>query len=146
MPGDVIVNSNGNEFTVLEIHERVMDVEPYGITAYVQSEADKVSKSSVHNTIYNFGSMQGSSIGSHGYVTINYNNCLEDMRKRIEAENSPDKVELEQIANLLEMILNGQVPSQKGLFSKFSEVMERNSWISGAVASTIFSWLATAPF
>ena len=38
---------------------------------------------------------------------------------------------------------NGDIPVQKGILSKFSDVMERNSWITGAIASTLLSWLTT---
>ena len=48
---------------------------------------------------------------------------------------------MEKVIALLEMVVNNQVPASKGLFSKFSELMERHSWLSGSVASTILGWL-----
>ena len=64
-------------------------------------------------------------------------------KKEIEASNSPDKEDLDKIISLLEMIVNNQLSPQKGLFSKFSSVMERNSWITGTITSTLLGWLTS---
>jgi hypothetical protein len=48
---------------------------------------------------------------------------------------------LEKVVSLLEAIINGDIPAQKGIFSKLKDSMERNSWITGAIASTLLSWL-----
>lgn len=71
----------------------------------------------------------------HGFTSLSF--------EQIENSTSPDKEELQQIINLLEMVLNNQVPAQKGLLSKFSAVLERNSWITGSIASALLSWLTT---
>lgn len=63
------------------------------------------------------------------------------MRARIASEGGQDSDELNRIADLLEMIVNNQIPASKGLFSKFSSVMERHSWLSSAISSALISWL-----
>ncbi len=79
--------------------------------------------------------------GSGNTATINYNNSIQDIKKAIAESESTDKEELKQIVSLLEMVVNNQVPASKGLFSRFSEVMERNSWITGSIAGALLPWL-----
>lgn len=57
------------------------------------------------------------------------------------SSDSPDKEDLQQLLSLLEMLVNDRIPAQKGMLSKFSAVMERNSWITGAISSTLLGWL-----
>lgn len=90
---------------------------------------------------FNIENAYSSVIGSQQNVTFNCNDSIQKAKQQIEAINSPDKEELKQIISLLEMIINNQLPPQKGLLSKFSSVMERNSWITSTLASTLLSWL-----
>lgn len=63
------------------------------------------------------------------------------MREQTAIENAPDKEQINKLIDLVEMIVNEQIPPQKGLLSKFSDTMEKHSWITGAVASALVSWL-----
>ena len=76
-------------------------------------------------------------------MNMNYNDSIQDAKKQLENSTSPDKEDLKQIINLLEMVVNNQVPVSKGLFSRFSEVMERNSWITNSISSALINWLTT---
>lgn len=38
-----------------------------------------------------------------------------------EAEDAPDKEQVQKLVDLVEMIVNDQIPPQKGLLSKFSK-------------------------
>lgn len=93
--------------------------------------------------VFHIQNAYGSVIGTENNVTVNYHADIEEIRKKIDESDSSDNEELKQIVSLLEMIVNNQVPVQKGLFSRFSAVMERNSWITSAVAGAIMSWLTT---
>ena len=66
-------------------------------------------------------------IGSQQSATLNVGDAIQKAKEQIDSCNSDDKAELQQIINLLEMVVQEQVPAKKGLFSKFSAVMERNS-------------------
>ena len=63
------------------------------------------------------------------------------MKEQVQSSSSPDKDDLQQLLSLLEMLVNDRIPAQKGMFSKFSDVMERNSWITSAISSTLLGWL-----
>lgn len=92
---------------------------------------------------FHINNAYGSVIGTQQNVTLNYKSSLSQLKSDVNACNSEDKESLQKIVSLLEMILDNQVPPNKGIFSKFSAVMERNSWFTSAVSSTIMGWLMT---
>ena len=74
-------------------------------------------------------------------MTMNINNSIQDIIELINASNSNDKDELCKIIKILESAFNEQIPIKKGMLSKFSDVMERNSWITGSISSLILNWM-----
>ena len=62
-------------------------------------------------------------IGTSNTVTIDYQTSLSDLRTRVVSESTPDKEQMEKLVNLVEMIVNEQIPAQKGVLSKFSTLM-----------------------
>ena len=64
-----------------------------------------------------------------------------EIRKQIDAANSPDKEELGKIVDLLEEIVRDKKPVEKGILSRFSDVMQRHEWITSPVMSVLLSWL-----
>lgn len=96
-----------------------------------------------NSPIFHINNAYGSVIGTQQNVTLNYKSSLSQLKSDVNECNSEDKESLQKIVSLLEMILDNQVPPNKGIFSKFSAVMERNSWFTSAVSSTIMSWLMT---
>ena len=117
------------------------------IKAFYMTEAEKHRKETEQrqSNVYNIGTAYGSVIGTANTATINYKTNFQELRERAELENAPDKEQVQKLIDLVEMIVNGQVPLQKGLLSRFSETMERHSWITSAVASALVSWLTQLP-
>ena len=74
---------------------------------------------------------------------MNITSSIQEARERINSSDSDDKEDLKQIINLLEMVVNNQVPAQGGLLSKFSSVIQRNAWISSPISSIVLNWLIT---
>lgn len=107
-----------------------------------ESEYRKKSTPQNHPT-FNIGTAYGSVIGTQSSVNMNYQHSIQQLQNQVAESNSPDKEQLEKILSTLQLIVDGNIPAQKGILSKFSDVMERNSWITGAVASTLLSWLTT---
>ena len=60
-------------------------------------------------------------------------------------ENTPDREQVEKLISLVEMMVNGEVPAQKGLLSRFSETMEKHSWLTSSISSLLLSWLTQLP-
>lgn len=142
-PNDWIIKvETGERFYVLDTESRSFNGRLSCINAYYQTAVEyKNSNKNSQQSVFNIQNAYGSVIGSGNNATINYNNSIQDIKKSIAESKSPDKDELDQIVSLLEMVVNNQVPASKGLFSKFSEVMERNSWITGSIAGAVLSWL-----
>lgn len=106
-----------------------------------QNESEYKISQKETSSIFNIQNAYGSVIGIENYTTLNYNSTVQELKDKVSADTSSDKEQLEKIVDLLEMVVSDQVPASKGLFSKFSEIMERHSWISNAIAGTILSWL-----
>lgn len=138
--GDWLINPSNERFYV---HDTITDYFMGTVSqlkAYYQTVSEYNSTSAATN-IFNIGTANGSVIGTQANVLLNYNDPLQNAKKLIASTDSPDKEDLQQIIALLEMVVNNHVIPQKGLFSKFSDVMERNSWITSAISSTLLGWL-----
>lgn len=108
-----------------------------------QAEQDHIANKQAATPVFNIQNAYGAVFGSGNQTTINYNFTISEMKKAVSADTSSDKEQLKKIVSLLEMVVNDQVPPSKGLFSKFRDVMERNSWITGSIANALISWLLT---
>ena len=140
--GDWLINSAGERFYVNDTVTDYFMKNPNQLKAFYLTEVEfSKHKHSSNTTIFNIGTATGSVIGTQSVVNMNYQNSVQQLHDQIAKSNSPDKEQLEKIVSTLELIVNGDIPAQKGILSKFSAAMERNSWITGAVASTLLSWL-----
>ena len=140
--GDWLINPSNERFYVKDTITDFFMGEANQLKAYYQT-ASEVNSSSSTTNIFNIGTANGSVIGSQSNVILNYNEALQGIKEQVASTPSPDREELQQIVTLLEMVVNNQVPPQKGLLSKFSAVMERNSWITSAISSTLLGWLTS---
>lgn len=138
--GDWLINPSNERFYVKDTMTDYFMNKASQLKAYYQTVAEYNSTSTATN-IFNIGTANGSIIGTQANVSLNYNESIQNAKEQISSTDSPDKEELQQLISLLEMVVNNQVPPQKGLLSKFSAVMERNSWITGAISSTLLGWL-----
>lgn len=141
-PGDWIINSVGERFYIEDTITDFAMKNPIQLKAFYLTEKEFNSRQQISGaTVFNIGTANGSVIGTQSVVHMSYNDTIQNAKAQIENSTSPDKEDLKQIITLLEMIVNNQVPATKGLFSRFSEVMERNSWITSSISSTLLSWL-----
>ncbi len=149
MPGtdiqqnDILTNPAGEVIYITDTQTQFIHQEQYQLKAYYQTKYEKAYNTQSNSPVFNIGTAYGSVIGTQQSVTVNYKDSLRATKKQIEDSDSPDKEELQQIISLLEMMVNNQLPPQKGLLSKFSAVLERNSWITSPIASVLISWLTS---
>lgn len=142
-PEDSLTNPAGETLYVVDVQTQFIHQEPYQLKAYYQTKYDEIHRAQHNSPVFNIENAYGSVIGTQHTVTFNYKDSLQSAKMQIESSDSPDKEDLQHIISLLEMIVNNQLPPQKGLLSKFSSVLERNSWISSSIASTLLGWLTT---
>lgn len=149
MPGtdiqqnDILTNPAGEVIYITDTQTQFIHQEQYQLKAYYQTKYEKAYNTQSNSPVFNIGTAYGSVIETQQSVTVNYKDSLRATKKQIEDSDSPDKEELQQIISLLEMMVNNQLPPQKGLLSKFSAVLERNSWITSPIASVLISWLTS---
>lgn len=137
-PLDALTNPAGDEYCISDVETVFHEKTPAYLKAAYRSKENATKN---EQTIFNIQNAYGSVIGNRNQATVNYNSTLQELKERVSQEASSDKNDMEKIISLLEMVVNNQVPASKGLFSKFSEVMERHSWLSSSVAGTLLSWL-----
>lgn len=144
---DVVITPANERLYITETQASYFQKHQEEIKAFYMTEAEKHRKETEQrqSNVYNIGTAYGSVIGTANTATINYKTNFQELRERAELENAPDKEQVQKLIDLVEMIINGQVPPQKGLLSRFSETMERHSWITSAVASALVSWLTQIP-
>ncbi len=141
---DWLISPSGDRYYVTDKETTTFAGQPHDLKCMIQTEEEtKQNNNSKATNIFNIGSATGSVIGTQTNVTLNYNESIQNAKEQIAASDSPDKEDLQKIISLLEMVVNDQVTPQKGLFSKFSAVMERNSWITGSISAALLSWLTT---
>lgn len=141
--GDWLINPSGDRFFVYDKETATFAGKPNQLKCYVQTEAEYQTQSQKSETVFNIGSATGSVIGTQTVVNFNYSNSIEHLKEQVSESNSPDKAELEKITALLEMIVNDQLPPQKGMFSKFADTLKRNAWFSTPMMSALFGWLTS---
>lgn len=141
--GDWLINPSNERFLVVDTVTTYFFGKPSELKAYVETENEHAHKSSGATNIFNIANATGSVIGTQSTVTLNYTHSIQQAKEQIESSDTADKEELRQVITLLEMVVNNQVPPQKGLFSKFADVIQRNSWLTGSITSALLSWLLT---
>ena len=141
LTGDILTPNSNENFYVTDTLVDYWNGNPSQKKAYIQTESEHNNSHTPATAVFNIGTANGSVIGTQTNVTLNYNESIQNAKEQIVASDSPDKEDLQKIISLLEMIVNDQVTPNKGLFSKFSAVMERNSWITGSISAALLSWL-----
>lgn len=143
LAGDILTPDSNENFYVTDTLIDYWNGKPSQKKAYIQTESEHNNSPAQATTVFNIGSATGSVIGTQSNVTLNYNDSIQNAKEQIATSESPDKEDLQKIISLLEMVVNDQVTPHKGLFSKFSAVMERNSWITSSISSVLLSWLTS---
>ena len=142
MAGDILGNPAGDRFHVVDTQTDYFRTKPLQLKAYYKTEAEIAAESHRDPPVY-VENAYNAVIGSGNMIVVSYSEELENLKAKVSSEDFPDKQELEKLISLLEMVVNGQVPVSKGLFSKFLHVMEKNSWITGAVTGVLLNWLTS---
>ncbi len=122
-------------------------VDGYGVLNITAAGIDEVEGNKPPDTGATFqfyGDVQGSVIGTHNTAELTNNFDFRSIEQRIEREGGEDagelKEALEEVRNLLE---RGDKLDRGGL-SRFGEVMQRNSWFSGAVMNALLGFATQA--
>ena len=135
--GDTLIFPDGKKVYVRETNVLYVHKSAQSLDAYYQTEQEVSDENSNRKTVFNIGTATNSVIGNGNSVSM----TIPEMRENARRVGGSDEATLQEIISLLEKIISGQESPRKGLFGKFSACMERNSWISSAVASAVLGWL-----
>ena len=142
-PNDWLINQFDEHFFVQDTKTTTFMKEPHQLQAFILTKLEYEDKQTTNNATFQITNAYGSVIGNQRDFTLNYSSSVNELREMINNSESTDKDDLSKIVDLLEMITNNQLPVSKGIFSKFSDVMQRNSWITSHIASILLNWLTT---
>ncbi len=140
---DILLNPVGETYHIIRTETEFAYGAPHFLKAFYQTDQEYNATKQSPAPVFNIQNAYASVIGTNNQATINYNSVVSELKEKVASDTSVDREQLEKIVSLLEMVVNDQVPPSKGLFSKFREVMERNSWITGSVANALLNWLLT---
>ena len=134
---DELAFPDGNMVLVTEIFPQYAHGKVEFLIAYYQTKKEAEATAQSKAAVFNIGTVTNSVVGNNNVVSVS----IQEMKSRVEKEGGSDKEALQEIISILEKILAGQELPKQGLFKKFAACMERNSWITGAIASALLSWL-----
>ena len=134
---DTLVFPDGKVVFVFEAVPEYFNKKIEFFNAYYQTKREMEESSQSGSTVFNIGTVTNSVVGNNNTVSFS----IQEMRSKAEQEGGADKEALQEIISILENILTGQEAPKQGLFKKFAACMERNSWITGAIASALLGWL-----
>lgn len=148
--GDVLIGPSKEKLYVQSATPQYVNKQPFQIKAFYLTEDEMKARHENSRPVFNINSAVGSVIGTQASVNFHYNYNADmldigkeigEIRKQIDAASSPDKEELGKIVDLLEEIVRDKKPVEKGILSRFSDVMQRHEWITSPVMSVLLSWL-----
>lgn len=108
------------------------------MSSYFKKQSDPVIQQNI-NFENNYGA-----VGTNSNFVINNQFSFEKLQDLIEnntEEGSQDRIELEEIKSKLQTIEQHNIPISKGYFSHFSDIIQKNSWLSGPLASFLLNWI-----
>ena len=72
---------------------------------------------------------------------MNNNIYINEIEKMIEENGGNDKEELRIMVNEIRELLEDKEEIKKGILLKYSDQLEKHSWITGAIAQLTLGWL-----
>lgn len=142
--GDVLRSKVSQELLhVVEAKPDVVAGRLFQRKAYylTEKELKRQSQSQQPSTIYNIGTATGSIIGNQQVAALNLSESPQAIRQLISESDSMDKEELYQLVEQLTAVLEGTQQAKRGVLGRFSEVIQRNAWITGPLATLALNWL-----
>lgn len=135
--GDVLTSPDGRKVYAYDTTVLYVNGVAQSLDVYYMTEKEMSDEGNAQQTVFNIGTATNSVIGNGNSVSM----TISGMREKASRDGGADEAALQEIISLLEKIISGQEPPRKGLLGKFSACLERNSWISSAIASAILGWL-----
>jgi hypothetical protein len=107
-----------------------------GSSAHYQVQVSKVTTRELQQLPmqFNIGSVYGSNIATQGNATITNTFNFSALDQEIEERGGSDKEELRKMIYEIKELFEDSEKVKKGSLSKFSEIMQKHSWITGGIS------------
>lgn len=139
---DVLINPVGEKIYVVDTQTQFVHGSPFQLKVYYQTEIEhKQSISNSENTVFYInGNISNSIVGNNTTNTFNCQEILSDIESHA-AEFPEDCEQLQEIIDLLNQLANDKVQPKRRMFSRFSAIMEKHSWITGSILNFFLDYL-----
>lgn len=107
-----------------------------------QEEKKSVARADSIHQVFNFQNNYGA-IGTNADFVINNTFNFERFTQLIHEntkEDTQERKELEELKTQLETIEKHNIPISKGYLARFSELMQKHSWVAGPVTAFLLKW------
>ena len=141
---DVLVSEPSAErFVVTEVRTQVLKGKVRCLHAFYQTpfeiEQEKKAVASQGGT-FNIGTAHGSIIGNQQTATIHNTFDFAALDGEIDKRGGADTAELKAMIAEIKDILAKSEQVPRGVFTRFSDVMERHAWLAEPVAHIVLLW------
>lgn len=123
-------------------------VQPLAIGYLRKIEEDREKEKSVNTPgiqqNFNFQNNYGA-VGTNSHFTINNTFDFEEFDRLIKQNTvaeSADRKALEELQEQLKLVTQHNIPISKGYLSKFNDIMQKHSWVTGPLAGFLLHWIA----
>jgi len=93
---------------------------------------------------FNIGTAERSIIGTQTHAQLEANINFENLELEIEQRGGEDKEALREALKRIEELVEDRDSIRRGELAEFSEVMEKHSWFTGAVAQALIGFATQA--
>lgn len=131
---DRVLLPDGKEIVIQEVETQYWNGNPHAIHAYYEKQNLNA------NQVFNINSVSNSNIGNCN--TLNIGNSINDIKDLINQQASEsDKAALSKLINELEDLTKNSKDIQPGIFAKFSNVLQKNPWLTGPIGQILVSFV-----
>ncbi|MFT8930059.1 MAG: hypothetical protein ABF969_12060 [Sporolactobacillus sp.] len=142
--GDIFNNLAVNvSYEIIDKDVMPFDGQIAGLKAYFQTASEKKRQSATSsNVTFNVQSAVNSVIGQNNLTTFNIEQGFKELLNQIDKQDTEDKEQLKKLVELVRQFVENDIAPQKGMLSKFGDLIAKHAWITGPLGSLIVSWLA----
>lgn len=135
--GDVLIRKlSGDEWLVVEIDHIVIHGKLFSVNAFYQTSFER-EKLSVPSVSYTFNNSSNIIAGSQAAAIMNIN--IGEIEAAIEKNGGTEKAELLAMVMEIKEAFEKQDKLSKGFLARFSETLEKHSWITGSLIQLLGS-------
>lgn len=129
--GDILIRKiSGDKWDVVEVDPDIISGQVFSVNAYYQTDLER-EKQQPQAVSYTFNNSSNIIAGSQAIVTMNVD--IGKIEAEIGERGGPDKEGLLAMVMEIKQAFEKQDTLSKGSLARFSETLEKHSWITGSL-------------